>query len=92
MVPSRVSTLACSPPFFSLPVMAHTLRSLREGYYSADSDVGKMFLSLVDGRNAETVCRSGHHARERPAKLESNLKDNTLLQALLLFHLFLYHR
>ena len=32
-------------PHFSLPVMAHTLRSLQEGYYSADLDVGEMFLN-----------------------------------------------
>ena len=32
-------------PHFSLPVMAHTLRSLMEGYYSADLDVGEMFLN-----------------------------------------------
>ena len=32
-------------PHFSLPVMVHTLRSLQEGYHSADLDVGEMFLN-----------------------------------------------
>lgn len=32
-------------PHFSLPVMVHTLRSLQEGYFSADLDVGEMFLN-----------------------------------------------
>ena len=32
-------------PHFSLPVMAHTLRSLLKGYYGADLDVGEMFLN-----------------------------------------------
>lgn len=38
-------------PHFSLPVMAHTLRSLQEGYFSADLDVGEMFLNWWMGED-----------------------------------------
>ncbi|KAL7468881.1 hypothetical protein ACHAXS_009127 [Conticribra weissflogii] len=34
-------------PHFGLPIVQHTFRSLRKGYYQADMDVGEMFLNFV---------------------------------------------
>ena len=33
-------------PHFGLPIMQHTLRSLRPGYFQCDMDVGEMFLNF----------------------------------------------
>ncbi len=36
-------------PHYSLPVIQHALRSLADGYYQADLDIGEMFLNFILG-------------------------------------------
>ena len=67
-------------PHFSLPVMAHTLRSLLEGYFSADLDVGEMFLNWWMGEmlRAYAGVDITHVRPSNPDEREAWEKDRTL--------------
>ena len=69
-------------PHFGLPIMQHTLRSLRPGYFQCDMDVGEMFLNFwlntslrpyagVDITHVQdTSAKAPHWEKERDRKWE----------------------